>query len=79
MIISSPIAVAGITLILVVKLSVNCQPVGSNIFLSGVKQPVSLVVTSASEKKAFDIEGKEYPISTFLQETPGLGSLLEIT
>jgi len=77
-VISGPIAVAGITLILVIELSINCQPAGSNIFFSGVKQPISLVVASPSTKKAFDIQGDEIPISTLLQEVPDLGGILEI-
>jgi uncharacterized spore protein YtfJ len=78
-IISNPIAAAGITLILVIKLSVSCQPAGSSIVFSGVKQPISLVVTSASDKKAFDIEGREFPIDKLVQETPELARVLEIT
>ena len=77
--IAGPIAVAGISLILVVKLSINCQPAGSSLFFSGVKQPISLVVTSPSTKRAFDIKGDEIPIGPLLQEVPDLVGLLEIT
>jgi hypothetical protein len=77
-IIAGPIAIAGITLILVVKLSVNCQPAGNNMVFSGVKQPVGLVVKSPWTNKAFDLDGDEVPISTLLEETPGLASMLEI-
>lgn len=79
MIIAGPMAIAGITLILVIKLSIKCQPAAGNIFFSGVKQPVSLVVTSPSAKKAFNIKGEEVPIGTLLQETPGLDDVLEIS
>ena len=78
-IIAGPMALAGITLILIMKLSVNCQPVGNNIFFSGTKQPISLVVSSPSARKAFHIEGDEVPVSTLLQETPGLSDVLEKT
>jgi hypothetical protein len=74
--IAGPIAVAGITLILVVKLSSNCQPAGSSLFFSGVKQPISLVVTSPSTKRAFDIKGDEIPIDPLLREVPDLVGLL---
>jgi hypothetical protein len=77
-IIAGPMAIAGITLILVIKLSVNCQPAGNNIIFSGVKQPVSLVVASSASKKAFNLDGDEVPISTLLEETPGLAGMLEI-
>jgi hypothetical protein len=77
-VITSPMVIAGINLILVIKLSVNCQPAGGNIFLSGVKQPISLVVASPSTKKAFGIEGGEQPIGQLLQEVPDLVGVLEI-
>ena len=75
--ISSPVAIAGTTLILITKLSLNCQPSGSNIFFSGVKQPVGIVVASPSAKKAFEITGKEIPLNQLIQETPGLAGMLE--
>jgi hypothetical protein len=78
-IISAPVAIAGISLILIIKVSANCQPVGTNIFFSGAKHPVSLVVASPSVRKAFHIEGDEVPISTLVQETPGLSNMLEKT
>jgi len=75
-IISGPIAIAGISLILVVKLSVNCQPMGSGMFFSGVKQPVSLVINSESGRKAFDINGAEVQVSTLVEQAPDLAGLL---
>jgi hypothetical protein len=75
--ISGPMAIAGITLILVIKLTVNCQPAGNNIVFSGVKQPVSLVVKSPWTNKAFNLDGDEIPISTLIEEAPGLASMLE--
>jgi hypothetical protein len=75
--VSSPVAIAGITLILVIKLSLNCQGAGSNIFFSGHKQPVNVVVASPSMKKAFNIDGDEIPIGSLLQEVPDLAGMLE--
>ena len=77
MIIAGPVAIAGITLILVIKLSLNCQPSGSNIFFSGIKQPINVVVVSPSTKKAFDIKGDEIPMGPLLQEVPDLAWMLE--
>ncbi len=70
-------AIAGMTLILVIKFSLNCQPAGSSIFFSGIKQPVNVVVASPSMKKAFNIEGEEIPIGTVLREIPDLAGMLE--
>ena len=77
--ISSPVAIAGTTLILVIKLSLNCQGAGSNIFFSGIKQPVNVVVTSPSTKKAFNIDGDEIPIDSLLQEVPDITGMLDKT
>ena len=76
-IISKPVAVAGTTLIPVVKSSLNCQSNGNTIFFSGIKQPVSIVVASPSEKKAFEITGKEIPLDQLIQEVPALVPMLE--
>jgi hypothetical protein len=76
-IIAGPMAIAGITLILVIKLSLNCQPAGSSIFFSGIKQPINVVVASPSTKKAFDVNGDEIPIGLLLQEVPDLAGMLE--
>jgi hypothetical protein len=74
--INSPVTIAGTTLILITKLSLKCQPGGSNIFFSGIKQPVGIVVASPSTKKAFEITGKEIPLNQFMQEVPGLAGML---
>jgi hypothetical protein len=76
-IIAGPMAIAGITLILVIKLSLNCQPAGSSIFFSGIKQPINVVVASPPTKKAFDVNGDEIPIGLLLQEVPDLAGMLE--
>ena len=75
--ISSPVAIAGITLILITKLSLNCQPGGSNIFFSGIKQPLGIVVASPLTKKAFDVTGEEISLDQLIQETPSLAEVLE--
>jgi hypothetical protein len=77
--IAGPIAVAGISVIPIIKVSVNCQPAGSSIIFSGVKQPISLVITSPSAQKAFDINGDEVQIGSLIQEVPDLAGVLELT
>ena len=78
-VINSPVAIDGTTLIPVVKSSFNCQSSGGTIFFSGIKQPVSIVVASPSTKKAFEITGKEIPLDHIIQEVPGLARILEST
>ena len=79
MIISGPLAIAGITLTLLVKVSAHSQPIGANIWFSGLKQPINVVVSTPSILKAFDIEGKEIPVRSLLKETPDLANLLGST
>jgi hypothetical protein len=73
----SPVAIAGITLVLVTKLSLSCRPKGNSIFFFGLKEPVSFVVLSPSTKKAFEITGKEIPLDQLIQEVPALAGMLE--
>jgi hypothetical protein len=72
-----PVAIAGMTLILVTRLSLHCQPVGGGIFFSGIKQPISIVVASPSTKKAFDVTGKAISLDQLIQEDPSLAEVLE--
>lgn len=72
-----PVTIAGITLTLVTRLSLNCQPIGTSIFFSGFKQPVSIVVASPITKKAFDTTGEEISLNQLVQEAPGLAEILE--
>ena len=76
MIITGPMAIAGMTLTLVIRLSLNCQPTGGSIFFSGIKQPMNVLVASPLTKKAFDIEGHEIPIDPLLQEIPELAYII---
>jgi len=76
-IISAPIAIAGISLVLVIRSTANCQPLGDGIFFSGVKQPVNLLVASPAARKAFTIDGLEISPSKLLEENPDLSNVLE--
>ena len=72
-----PVAIAGMSLILVTRLSLHCQPVRGGILFSGIKQPVSIVVASPSAKKAFDITGEAISLDQLIQEAPSLAEVLE--
>ena len=76
-ILSSPVAIDGTTLIPVIKSSLNCQSSGSTILFSGVKEPVSVVVASPSAKKAFDVNGQEIPLDQLIKELPNLVRMLD--
>jgi uncharacterized spore protein YtfJ len=75
--IGKPVAVAGVTLIPVTKLSLNCQHIGGSISLFGIRQPVSIIVAAPSTSKAFRITGEEVSLDQLIQEVPSIAEALE--
>ena len=71
-IIGSPVTVAGITIVPVTQVSLYywCGKGGISFF--GLKKPVSVVVSTPEEKKAFRITGEEIPLDQLIQEVPGM-------
>ena len=74
--IGSPVAVRGVTLIPVTKVSLNSWRRKGSISSFGIKQPVSVVVVSPSEKRAFRITGEEVPLDRFIREAPDIKEIL---
>ena len=75
--IENPVAVAGVTLIPVVEISLNYWRSNSGISFFGVKQPVSVVVVSPLAKRAFRVTGEEVSLDQLIQEVPGIKEILE--
>ena len=75
--IGNPLAINGITLIPITKVSVNYWHCKGGISFFGTKQPLSVVVISPSEKKAFRTSGEELPLDELIQEVPGIKKLLD--
>jgi len=75
-IIENPVAVAGITLVPVTKLSLNYWHGKHNLSCFGVKQPVGVVVVSPSTKRAFRITGEEISLDQLIIEAPGIKEVL---
>jgi len=73
----SPVTIAGITLIPVTKLLLNCQYIGGSIACSGTKEPLSVVLVSQSTKRAFNMSGEEIPLDQLLQQVPAVREALE--
>ncbi len=67
-----PVAVAGVTLIPVTRVSLNCQGGSYGISFFGLKQPVSVVVASPSAKRAFRITGEEISLEQLIEEVPSI-------
>ena len=76
-IIGSPVKVAGITIVPVSQVSLHYWHGKGGVSFFGLKQPVSIVVSTAEEKKAFRITGEEIPLNQLIQEVPGMKETLE--
>lgn len=74
--IDNPVAVAGVTVIPIVEVSLNYLRGNSGISF-GVKQPVSVVVVSPLAQMAFRITGEEVPLDQLIKEVPSLKQTLE--
>ncbi len=76
-IIEAPFTAAGVTIVPIVKTSLNCwQHKGYHSFFA-TRQPVSLVVVSPQARKAFHITGEEISLDQLAKEAPGIIELLE--
>ena len=74
--IGNPVTIAGITLIPVTEISLHSWQRKGGISFLGIKQPLSIVVISPLEKKAFKISGEEVPLDQLIAEVPGVKKLL---
>jgi len=75
--IEAPVAVAGVTLVTVVKASLNHWEHKGRLSFFGIKQPVSVVIVSPQANRAFRISGEEVPLDQLTKEVPGLEEVLE--
>ena len=75
--IGNSVTVAGVTLIPVIKVSLNYWRRNGSLSFFGVKQPIGMVVVSPSGKRALRITGQEVPLDQFIQEVPGMKEVLE--
>ena len=75
--IEAPLAVAGVTLIPVAKVSLNSWHRKDRLSFFGIKQPVSMVVVSPQAKRAFRIDGEEISLDQLMKEVPGMKEILD--
>ena len=75
--IEAPVAVAGATLIPVVKTSLNSWHRKGCPSFFGIKQPVSMVVVSPQARRAFQIDGEEISLDQLMKEVPGMKEILD--
>ncbi len=74
--VEAPFTVAGVTLVPVVKVWLNCWQSKGRVSFFGTKQPVSLVVVSPQAKRAFRINGEEVSLDQLYKEVPGIKEIL---
>ena len=73
----NPVAVAGITVVPVTKVSLNYWSNRGGLSCFGVKQSVGVIVVSPSAKRAFRITGEEISLDPLIAEIPGIKEVLE--
>ena len=74
--IGNPVVVAGVTLIPVTRVSLNYWCGNGGISSFGIKQPVSVVIVSPSDKRAFSVTGEEVSLAQLIQDVPGVSEIL---
>ena len=74
--IANPVTVAGLTLIPVSKVTINCWHGKRGVVFSGSKQPDSIIIVTPSAKRAFRITGEEINFDQLVQEVPEISKTL---
>jgi uncharacterized spore protein YtfJ len=75
--IDNPVELAEVTLIPVVKVSLNYWHTNGGISSFGVKQAVAVVVVHPTAKRAFRVTGEEVTLDQLMQEFPSTKETLE--
>ena len=75
--INNPIAIAGLTIIPVVHVSLNCWLHNGGGSFFGIKEPFAVIVVSPAAKRAFRITGEEVSIGQLVEEASQLREILE--
>ena len=75
--IEAPFAVAGLTLVPIVKTWLSLWHRRGRLSFFGIKQPVTIVVVSPQAKRAFRINGEEVSLDQLTKEVPGIKETLE--
>ena len=75
--IEAPFNIAGVTLVPIVKSSINCSQSKRRLSFLGTKQPVSIVVISPQARRAFRVNGEEISLEQLIKEVPDIKAVLE--
>ena len=74
--IEAPVAVDEVTLVPIVRTSLNWWQHKGRLSCFGTRQPVSLVVVSRQARRAFRIDGEEITLDQLSKEVPGINEIL---
>ena len=74
--IGKPVKTGQVTIIPVVKFSLNYWRGRSRFSCLGIKQPLFIVVVSSSWKRVFRPNGEEIPLEQLIEEIPSLQKVL---
>lgn len=72
----NPVTVAGLTLIPVSKVTINCWHGKRGFAFSGSMQPDSIIIVTPSAKRAFRITGEEINFDQLVKEVPEISKKL---
>jgi len=75
--IETPFTIAGVTLVPIVKASLDYWQGKHCLSCFGTRQPVSLVVVSHQVRRAFRISGEEITLDQLTKEVPGIEEILD--
>jgi hypothetical protein len=75
--IGKPVAVRGVTLVPLEKVSLNYwRSMPRGVWSVAIKQPLAVVVVSPPVRRAFRITGEEIPLDQLILEAPGIEEVL---
>ena len=73
----NPVSVAGVKLVPVSKLKINCRQGKRGCAIYGNKQPDSIIVATQSEKRVFRVTGEEITLEQLSEEFPEIIKTIE--
>lgn len=75
--IGNPVVAGGVTLVPVERSSVQFEKGDRGYWLSGLKEPVAIVVCDADGGRAFDAVAEEVSVESLVRQIPDLGRILK--
>jgi uncharacterized spore protein YtfJ len=75
--IEAPVTLAGVTLVPVVRTSLNYWDSKKKVSVFSSKQPINLIVISPQIQHAFHINGEEISLNQLIKEVPDIKEILK--